>query len=90
MDAYATRREAERLIAEDRVPTDVLTRIVEDFGDKTPIALMALKIARDGAFTHDRAYDPVEEAIDAVGHALAIKREHPDSVVTIVVGRVGV
>ena len=72
----------ECLIAEDRVPQDVLESIYADYGQRK----FALSIAMDGAFTHDREYDPVEEAIDAIGHALALKREHPDSVISIVVG----
>jgi hypothetical protein len=32
-DPYEIRREAERLIGEDRVPTDVLRDIIEQFGD---------------------------------------------------------
>jgi hypothetical protein len=47
-----------------------------------------LMVCRDGV-SMTRPFDPEEEAIDAVGAALIAKGELPDSVITIVVGRVG-
>lgn len=52
-----------------------------------PEPKFALIVAQDGTFV-SRHFDAEEETIDAVGVAINHKENSPDSVVTIIVGRV--
>ncbi len=70
------------------VVTTSVERFVEEFGQDEP--MLALNVACDGAFIGDEYYDveQMSEVIAAVELAVAKKKETPDAVVTIVVGRV--
>lgn len=47
--------------------------------------LFELDVCLDGGIVSKRSFDATEETIDAVGEALRLKEENPDSVVTLLV-----
>lgn len=74
--------EKAREYAIDRI--DTAMRLLSPEKEEQKFALL---VAQDGTFV-SRHFDAEEETIDAVGYAINMKENNPDSVVTLIVGRV--
>lgn len=83
-NAYLLRQEAARIITEDRVPVEVLEKLVEDFGEGEGAIEWDLLVSIDGVFA-GRPFDAIDEAIEATGEALRAKEDNPSSVVSLIV-----
>lgn len=83
MDPYEVRRRAEVIIGEDRVPTDVLQKLIEDFGSPMEYAetvrVVAENLARlfsvDTRLIEEDHNGPPGGTTDYDGRALAFQFE---------------